>query len=324
MLGLADRSATIGLFELVMGGKIAEALTAFRSLYGFGADPAVVTMDLLEHAHSASVAKTLGADALVLPKDQAARLAAVGSECSAGTLSRAWQMLLKAYEEVRRAPDAAAAAEMALIRLAYAADLPGPEEALKRLQEGQAPVGAAPAAQAPQPSGGGGGGGSAARAMAPSYAPPAYAPQANLRPVASTTAEVALGSFGDVVALIDAKRDVTLKLDVERYIRPLEIKPGQFRFALADGAPANLPQRLSGKLKEWTGRPWMMDIQGGAEGVETSYERERREVAAFRAGIEADPFVQAVKQAFPGAEIVGIRKAAAPAADAPIEPEDED
>ena len=320
MLGLADRSATIGLFELTMGGKIAEALTAFRTLYGFGADPAVVVMDLLEHAHSASVAKTLGADALAMPKDQAARLAAVGAECSAGSLSRAWQMLLKAYEEVRRAPDAAAAAEMALIRIAYAADLPGPEEALKRLQEGQSPVGPA-SAPAPQPSGGGGGGGSAARAMAPS---PMYTPQTNLRPVADTTAAVALGSFGDVVALIEAKRDVTLKLDVERYIRPLEIKPGQFRFALAEGAPANLPQRLSGRLKEWTGRPWMMDIQGGAEGVETAYERERREVADFRAGIEADPFVKAVRETFPGAEIVSVRKASAPAAAEPVEPDDEE
>ena len=324
MLGLADRSATIGLFELMMGGRIAEALTALRTLYGFGADPAVVVMDLLEHAHSASVAKTLGADALAMPKDQAARLALVGAECSAGTLSRAWQMLLKAYEEVRRAPDAAAAAEMALIRLAYAADLPGPEEALKRLQEGQAPVGAAQA-PASQPSGGGGGGGSAARAMAPA---PAYPPQsaslANLRPVADATAAVALGSFSDVVALIEAKRDVTLKLDVERYIRPLEIKPGQFRFALVEGAPANLPQRLSGKLKEWTGRPWMMDIQGGAEGVETAHERERREAADFRAGIEADPFVRAVREAFPGTEIVSVRKAAAPAAVEPTDTDDEE
>ena len=136
---------------------------------------------------------------------------------------------------------------------------------------------------------------------------------------------MALGSFGDVVALIEAKRDVTLKLDVERYIRPLEIKPGQFRFALVEGAPANLPQRLSGKLKEWTGRPWMMDIvSGGAEGVETTYERERREAADFRAGIEADPFVVAVRETFPGTEIVSIRKASAPTAAPEADSEDED
>ena len=307
MLGLADASATIGLFEQVMGGRLAEALESFRTLYGYGADPEVVVMDLLEHSHAASVAKTLGPDALALPKDQAARLAAIGAEASAGALSRAWQMLLKAYEEVRRAPDAAAAAEMALIRLAYAADLPGPEEALKRLQEGQPPVSGS---VAPAPAGGGG----AARALAPAYAPQA-APQANVRAVAQPTAEAALGSFAEVVALIEARRDVTLKLDVERYIRPIEVRPGHFRFALAEGAPANLPQRLSGRLKEWTGRPWMMDIQGGAEGVETAYERERREAAEFRVRIEADPFVQAVREAFPGAEIVGVRKTAVPAVD---------
>jgi len=318
MLGLADRAATIGLFELMMAGKAGEAITAFRTLYGFGAAPDVVADDLLEHVHAASVAKTLGADALVLPKDQAARLAAVGSETSAGSLSRVWQMLLKAHEEIRRAPDPAAALEMALIRLAYAADLPGPEEALRRLSEGQSAV---PGGSVPPPSGGGGGGGAAtARQLAPAFAQP----QSNVRPAPDGAAQAALQTFGDVVALIEAKRDVTLKLDVERYVRPIELKPGQIRFALAEGAPANLAQRLSGKLKEWTGRPWMMDIATGAEGVETGWEREKREETEVRAGIEADPFVQAVKEAFPGAELVQIRKVAAPVATEAAPDEDED
>ncbi len=318
MLGLADRAATIGLFELMMAGKAGEAITAFRTLYGFGAAPDVVADDLLEHVHAASVAKTLGADALVLPKDQAARLAAVGSETSAGPLSRVWQMLLKAHEEIRRAPDPADAVEMALIRLAYAADLPGPEEALRRLSEGQSAV---PGGSVPPPSGGGGGGGAAtARQLAPAFAQP----QSNVRPAPDGAAQAALQTFGDVVALIEAKRDVTLKLDVERYVRPIELKPGQIRFALAEGAPANLAQRLSGKLKEWTGRPWMMDIATGAEGVETGWEREKREETEVRAGIEADPFVQAVKEAFPGAELVQIRKVAAPVATEAAPDEDED
>jgi DNA polymerase-3 subunit gamma/tau len=114
-----------------------------------------------------------------------------------------------------------------------------------------------------------------------------------------------LATFADVLQLIDAKRDVTLKLDVERYLRLVDFKPGVIAFEPAPGAPANLPQRLSGKLKEWTGQPWMMDIQTG--GQETGYERDRREEADVRAAIEADPFVAAVRDAFPGAEIVGIR-----------------
>ncbi|HEX7759511.1 MAG TPA: DNA polymerase III subunit gamma/tau, partial [Caulobacteraceae bacterium] len=131
MLGLADRAQTIALFEKMVRGEAGPAIEAFRTLYGFGADPATIVGDLLEHCHGAAVAKALGPDVLALPRDQAASLAALGAALSAGSLSRLWQMLLKAHDEVRRAPDPAAAVEMALIRLAYAADLPGPEEALK-------------------------------------------------------------------------------------------------------------------------------------------------------------------------------------------------
>ena len=314
MLGLADRAQTIALFEEVMKGHAAEALGAFRTLYNFGADPAVVMLDLLEHSHGASVAKALGPEALTLPKDQAARLAAIGAAVSAGTLSRLWQMLLKAYEEARRAPDPAAACEMALIRLCYAADLPGPEEALKALQAGE-PVSnpRAPAA----PGGGSGGGGAMARALAqPSMSQP--------EPVAAP--QITLQAFEDVVALIDARRDIVLKLDVAKYMRPVSFRPGAIEFEPAPGAPGNLAQRLSAKLKEWTGQPWLVAAQGGG-GAESLLEREHREKAAERKAIEADPFVQSVMQAFPGAEIVSVRQLAtpeaAPSEDAPAE-DDED
>jgi len=310
MLGLADRAQTISLFEDVMKGHAAEALSAFRTLYNFGADPAVVMLDLLEHSHGASVAKALGPDALTLPKDQAARLAAIGAAVSAGTLSRLWQMLLKAYEEARRAPDPAAACEMALIRLCYAADLPGPEEALKALQAGE-PVsgGRAPAA----PGGGGSGGGSGSGgAMARAHSQSAMAqPQAE----AVAAPQIVLQSFEDVVALIDARRDIVLKLDVSKYMRPVSFRAGAIEFEPAPGAPGNLAQRLSAKLKDWTGQPWLVAAQGGG-GAESLMERANREKALERKAIEADPFVQSVMQAFPGAEIVSVRQLAAPEAPA--------
>ncbi|MBJ7485235.1 DNA polymerase III subunit gamma/tau, partial [Brevundimonas sp.] len=118
MLGLADRSQTIALFEQIMAGRTPEALESFRTLYGYGADPVQITNDLLEHCHAASVAKMLGPDATRLPADQARTLAALGAAISAGTLSRTWQMLLKALDEVRRAPSPADAVEMAIVRLA--------------------------------------------------------------------------------------------------------------------------------------------------------------------------------------------------------------
>jgi DNA polymerase-3 subunit gamma/tau len=305
MLGLADRAQTIELFENTVRGDAAKAIAAFRALYGFGADPATVVADLLEHCHGAAVAKTLGPDALALPSDQAQRLAAIGAACSAGSLSRLWQMLLKAHEEVRRAPDPPAAVEMALIRLAYAADLPGPEEALKALRSGD-PVAAS--GGPPGPSGGGGG----ARGSA----------QRQLAPQAEAVALPSPRSFQEVVALIDARRDIALRLDVEHYVRLIGFRTGAITFEAAPGAPANLATRLAARLKQWTGQPWLVVAEGGG-GAASLAEQRAQELDVARAEVLADPFVQGLMDAFPGAELIEVRQLAAPETAAAPEDEDE-
>ncbi len=302
MLGLADRSQTIALFESIMAGRTPEALEAFRTLYGYGADPVQITNDLLEHCHAASVAKMLGPDATRLPGDQAKALAALGAAISAGTLSRTWSMLLKALDEVRRAPSPADAVEMAIVRLAYAADLPGPEEALKKLQSGE-PLGGVSGGATPR-GGGGGGGASAQTVPRAAQAPALPDPQ----------------TFEQTVALIGQKREIGLQMDVQRYVKPVSFKPGQLTFEPAPGAPANLAPRLASRLKEWTGRQWFV-IANGQGGGETLIEGEKRGRAAERAAIEADPFVMAVMEAFPGATI-GEIKTLAPAVEMPAIPDE--
>jgi len=260
----------------------------------------------MEHCHGASVAKTIGPQALVLPKDQVQRLAAIGAAVSAPSLARLWQLLMKAYAEVRTAPDPAAAAEMALIRLAYAADLPGPEEALRALRSGE-PL-SAPPPSSPGPSGGG----SMARGGA--------ATQLAAEPIAAPGP--ALRSFDDVVALIEQRRDIALKLDVARYVRPISFRTGAIAFEAAPGAPANLAQRLSARLKEWTGSPWLVVPESGGGG-ETLDERRSRESDAARAEVLADPFVRSVMEAFPGAELLEVRQIA-PETAAAAEDDDKD
>ena len=294
MLGLADRIQTIELLEKIVRGDAGPAIEAFRELYGFGVAPDTVMLDLLDHCHGASVAKALGPDVLALPKDQAAHLAAMGSALSAGSLSRLWQMLLKALGEVRIAPDPAAAVEMAIIRLAYAADLPGPEEALNALRSGASPV---PSGPAPGPAGGGGGSRATARAPLAHRSPAATPHMADPQ------------SFEDVVRLIDERRDIGLKLDVEKYVRPVGFRTGVIEFEPAQGAPANLAQRLSARLKEWTGQPWLVAAQGGG-GADTLMERQTKALAQAHAEALAEPFVQAVMATFPGAEILEVRQMA--------------
>ena len=318
MLGLADRAQTISLFEQVMRGQAGPAVETFRGLYNFGAEPGQIMLDLMDHTHGASVAKAIGPQALTLPKEQAARLAAVGASVSAGNLSRIWQLLLKAHEEVRRAPDAAAACDMALIRLAYAADLPGPEEALKRLAAGdQLPGG-------PAPGGGGGGGGGVAAMGGGGVTAQARVMAA---PQEQADAVPTLNSFADVLSLIKAKRDIVLQLDVERFVRPISFRQGAIEYEPVQGAPNNLAQRLVARLKEWTGQPWLIAARGGG-GTESAWERQKREAQEVRAEIEADPFVLAVMQAFPGTEIVGVRNLpqpdVAPVAEGVEDDEDEE
>jgi DNA polymerase-3 subunit gamma/tau len=290
MLGLADRSQTIALFESVMAGRTPEALETFRTLYGFGADPVQVTNDLLEHCHAASVAKMLGPNATRLPNDQAQKLAALGAAIPAATLSRTWQMLLKALEEVRRAPNPADAVEMAIVRLAYAADLPGPEEALKRLQSGE-PLGGG---SAPRGGGGGGGGG--------------VSPQLAARPMAAP-AMPDPQTFEQVVALIGERREIGLQMDVERYVKPVSFKPGAIVYESVEGAPVELARKLASRLKDWTGRTWLIAANGQGGG-ETLIEQQKKARAAEREAVENDAFVKSVLLAFPGAKLGEIRTVA--------------
>jgi DNA polymerase-3 subunit gamma/tau len=141
----------------------------------------------------------------------------------------------------------------------------------------------------------------------------------------SAEPQIALQSFEDVVALIEARRDIVLKLDVAKFVRPISFRPGAIEFEPAPGAPGNLAQRLAVRLKEWTGQPWLVAAQGGG-GAESLYEREQREKAAEVKAIAQDPFVQSVMTAFPGTEIVAVRTIVTDAApeDAPAEAEDDE
>jgi len=177
---------------------------------------------------------------------------------------------------------------MAILRLAYASELPPPEEMVRRLQSGEAPTG-------PGPGGGGRAAVSGGGAVAVAQAQP------------KTEALAGPRTFEETVALIEAKRDVKLFMDVQRYVKLVAFQPGRITFEPTPDCPSDLTRRLAGKLREWTGRPWLVATEGGGGG-ESLYEQQKRRLAEERAAIEADPFVQAVMAAFPGAELGQVRR----------------
>ncbi len=303
MLGLADRGRVIDLFEAIMRGDAAGALGELSRQYAEGADPVAVLRDLAELTHWISMVKIspAHADDPTVGADERDRGRALSAALEMPALARMWQMLLKAMEEVGRAPNAMMAAEMAVIRLTHVSELPPPERIVKELK-GEA--GPSPAAPGPRPAPTGGGGG--ARALAPALAP-APAPDALS----------AYQSLEAVVALIREKRDMKLLADVEDCVRLVRFAPGRIEFCPGPGAPAELAQTLSTKLAAWTGARWMVSVTD-APGAPSITEVRRQAEAEEAGAVARHPLVAAALEAFPGARIAAVRAMAEP--DAPPPP----
>jgi len=262
------------------------------------------------------------ADDVSLGEAERTRGRALALALSMRVLSRTWQMLLKALADVKDAPRPLAAAEMALVRIAYAADLPTPDEVMRSLGEEKSSA-ARPTnggASAPGPTAGGG---FAPRYDAPRGAPrgsavpaphvPLNEPVARLNePAPAAEPVVMLARFEDLIALAGEKRDLAIKAALERDVRLVRFEDGQLEISVLPSAPKTLVGDLSRKLAGWTGRRWMVAVSS-EEGAPTVRQQMETQKAELMRGVRADPLVQSVLQRFPGAEIVDVRRTETPA-----------
>ncbi len=310
MLGVADRTRIIDLFEGVMKGDAAAALGILREQYDMGADPAHVLTGLAEFVHFVTKLKLAPSerpDGSVSP-EEGARGAAFAAALSIQVLTRAWQLLTKGLQDMRDAPRPLAAADMVLVRLAYAADLPTPDEVLRKLKD--APQGGADGGPYRQATSSGGGGGASAMAVARTMSVAASAPAPQHRPTAQASAQpqarVELARFEDLVALAHANRDIQLKTALERDVKLVRFERGAIEFSLAPGASPQLAQTLMRRLQEWTGIRWMVAVSR-EEGAATLKEQADARAEEKMTGLRALPLVRKALETFPGAQIVAIR-----------------
>ncbi len=303
MLGLADRGRVLDLFEKVMGGKIADALTELNALYDRGADPLAIVQDLLETVHFLTRVKIApGAEGFFDGgSGEAKRAAEMAGALSVPSLTRAWQMLLKGLIETRDATRPIAAAEMALIRLAYAADLPPADKLVRDLLEGGNDArAAAPRPPAPpSPQGPRSGNGSASPRT---LSAPAPMPAEQNAPV--------LRSLEDIAAMAQANNAPMLKVHIENSVHLVSMEPGKLEFRPSERAPRTLAGDLAQKLKEWTGERWVVTVarEGGHPTI--AEQKKAAKVARFES-VTQEPMVRAVLDRFPGAEVVHVRDLAA-------------
>jgi DNA polymerase III subunit gamma/tau len=317
MLGLADRTRVIDLFEQLVGGDIAGAFKEFREQYDTGADPVVVLSDLAEFVNFVTRVKIVPATADNVAFGETERLRArdFAAKISMRVLSRMWQMLLKGITEARDATRPAAAAEMVLVRIAYVADMPTPDEAIRMIEQngGASPATAGNAAPRSAPA-------APVSSMQSSPARATAAPRANVEtsvrpqmiapsPEAQSAPARRIASFPELVALAGEKRDLLTKAALEADVRLVRIEDGRLEVALERSAARTLINDLSRKLEQWTGRRWTVVVSNDA-GQPTL--RSQNEVAKNQRerAAETDPRVQEVLARFPGAKVVEVRKLA--------------
>jgi DNA polymerase III subunit gamma/tau len=312
MLGLADRVRVVDLFEALMKGDVAAALRELREQYDIGADPAVVLSDLAEFTHFVTRVKVVPAvsEDVSLSEAERTRGRAFAAQLSMRVLSRAWQMLLKGISEVQASGRPVAAAEMVLVRIAYAADLPTPDEVVRSLSEN----GGGTVPTHPQ----GNGGTVQAQSYAPRYEAPRGSPRSSAAvsprpaddPVArheepTATPTLSIATFEELIALAVDKRDITVKMALERDVRLVRCEDGQLEIALESTAPKTFVHDLQRKLTGWTGKRWIVVVskEQGAPTIRALAEAQQAEIER---GVQTDPLVQAVLNRFPGAKIVGV------------------
>jgi DNA polymerase III subunit gamma/tau len=320
MLGLADRTRVIDLFESLARGDIASAFKEFREQYDVGADPVVVLSDLAEFVNFVTRVKVVPAtaDNVAYGETERVRARDFAAKISMRVLSRMWQMLLKGITEVQIHTRPAAAAEMVLVRIAYVADMPTPDEAIRMLEQngGGSPVvsgNAAPSRSAAPTST------VSAMSSAPMRTPSASrsGAEASARPqMASPAPEpqsapaLRITNFPQLVALAGEKRDLLTKAALEADMRLVRIEDGRLEVALERHAARALVSDLSRKLEQWTGRRWTVIVsnEAGQPTLRSQNEHAKNEHARTA---EADPRVQEVLARFPGAKVVEVRKLAA-------------
>ena len=329
MLGLADRTRLFDLFDLLMKGAIKDALDCFAELHDAGAEPQALLQDLLELCHWLTRLKHVpaAADDPAVPEAERTRGRAMAEALAVPALAQTWQMLLKGVEEANRAARPALAAEMTLVRIAYAADLPSPADALRAIGSGGAsarpkdgPAPSAPEPSPPEPAqrSAATAGGTPEPAPAPATAPapaaapaPASATAPAAEPAPSPAPQPRLDSLAAIAALADEKREPILSAWLRTEVRPVRVSPGTVEINCGPSPDGRMLDLLRDRLQEWTGARWMIALteEGGAP---TLAERERAaQEEADKAAMD-HPLVRQVLDAFPGARVRKVHRTTTP------------
>ena len=268
MLGLADRGRIRRLLELVLSGDATGALAELDEAHELGIDPTQLLRGLLESLHLATRAKAGAQSDSLQSAEERESAEQMAQKLSWGTIHRLWQMLLKGLQDVEIAPDPREAAEMALLRLIHAADMPDPASLIAKLT-GEGTVSS-----------------------------PAAAPSA--RSAGSTATQPA--DFPALIRFIESRGKHTLAVQLHDQVGLVRYAPPELVLKPTRPLGGDWPRDVAMVLKSLTGTSWQVSLSDDA-GEPSLLDQEKMADERVRADVLADPSVRAVMDAFPDAEL---------------------
>jgi DNA polymerase-3 subunit gamma/tau len=268
MLGLADRGRIRRLLELVLSGDATGALAALDEAHDLGIDPTQLLRGLMEALHATTRAKAGASSGTLQSAEERENAEAMARQLGWGTIHRLWQMLLKGLQDVDAAPDAREAAEMALLRLIHAAELPDPATLLQKL------------------SGEGG------------VASPAVAPSAK----GNGTAAQIPSDFRALITRLEQSGRHQLAVQLHDQVGLVRYAPPELVLKPSRPLGGDWPRDLAVALKAATGATWQVSLSDD-NGEPSLLDQEKMAEERVRADVLADPNVRAVMDVFPDAEL---------------------
>ena len=309
MMGLADRSRVLDLIDMIFEGNTVAALREFASQYDDGVDPIAILRDLAEITHWISVIKVApdAANGPTVAPEERTRGQDMAKALPMRVLTRMWQMLIKSLDEVAKAPNSRMATEMAIIRLTHVADLPTPEDLMRKLSPTLPPAAQSSATnESPSESS------STSKVThneddtSQLQESPELPKNAQSDEQKSEQALARFREFTDVVDLARANREIKIAVDMETGIKLVRYRPGFIEFEPSKSAPVDLAQQLNKKLQEWTGNRWTISVVNGG-GAKTLDEVRNAARYELEERVNQHPIMQATYAAFPNAKITNIR-----------------
>jgi len=278
MLGLSDRGAIRRLFGEMLKGDAAAVLAGIRSQHELGVEPAAMLHGLLETCHGVTRAKVAGTDDPALSVEEREAYAEWAGKLGFATLHRLWQLLLKGHGEVQTATMPIEAAEMALLRVVHASQLPDPGELARKLAAGELTMGTAPA--------------------------PPVVPAPQAAPVQAALPPIMLPATPEELHALLEPKAALLALQFHDHARVAKLAGTELLIAETEKLKPEFFTNLVAALKDLTGERWTVGtVRAG--GAPSMRDRELAEEDAARAAILDSALVRAAREAFPDAELIG-------------------